>query len=91
MEKTDFKKRVKEFKKEFPSLKEKVLLKDHTAWRMGGPAKYFLEIKNKDELEKAIISAKKINLPFFVLGGGSNILVSDKGFRGLIIKINNLG
>jgi UDP-N-acetylmuramate dehydrogenase len=90
MEKTDFKKRVKEFKKEFPSLKEKVLLKDHTAWRMGGPAKYFLEIKNKDELEKAIISAKKINLPFFVLGGGSNILVSDKGFRGLIIKINNL-
>ena len=81
------KKTIKDLKKEFPLLKEKVLLKDHTTWRVGGPAKYFLEIQNKEGLEKAISLAKEINLPFFVLGGGSNILVSDKGFNGLVIKI----
>ncbi len=83
-------KTIKDFKKEFPSLKEKVLLKDHTTWRIGGPAKYFLEVQNKNDLEKAIGLVKEINLPFFVLGGGSNILVSEKGFNGLVIKIKFL-
>jgi UDP-N-acetylmuramate dehydrogenase len=90
MKKIIFQKTIKDFKKEFPALKEKVLLKDHTTWRVGGPAKYFLEVQNREDLEKAIGLAKEISLPFFVLAGGSNILVSDKGFNGLVVKIKIL-
>jgi UDP-N-acetylmuramate dehydrogenase len=90
MAQTISRKNIEYFEKEFPLLKEKVLLKDHSTWRVGGPAKYFLEAQNKEDLEKAVGLAKKINLPFFVLGGGSNILVSDKGFNGLVIKIKIL-
>jgi len=66
--------------------KRNVLLKNHTTFQIGGPAKYFFVTKTKEELISAIKKAKKIKLPFFILGGGSNILVSDKGFNGLVIK-----
>jgi UDP-N-acetylmuramate dehydrogenase len=66
--------------------KRNVLLKNYTTFRIGGPAKYFFVAKNKTELIEAILTAKKLKLPFFILGGGSNILVSDKGFSGLVIK-----
>ena len=66
-----------------------VLLKDYTTYKIGGPAKYFLIAKNKEDLIKAIKSAKELKLPVFILGGGSNVLVSDKGFNGLVIKIAN--
>jgi len=76
-------------KKELPGVKENVLLKNHTTFKIGGKAKYFFVAKNKKDLIKAILVAKKYNLPFFVLGGGSNTLVSDRGFEGLVIKIQN--
>jgi len=66
--------------------KRNVSLKKYTTFRIGGPAKYFFVAKTKEELTSAIKLAKKIKLPFFILGGGSNILVSDKGFDGLVIK-----
>jgi len=66
--------------------KRNVLLKDYTTFKIGGPAKYFYIAKTKTELIEAIKKAKKIKLPFFILGGGSNLLVSDKGFNGLVIK-----
>ncbi len=69
-----------------PGVKENILLKEHTTFRIGGPAKYFFVAKTKTELIKAIKVAQKLKLPFFILGGGSNILVSDKGFNGLVIK-----
>ena len=83
-----------------PKFQKNVLLKNYTTFRIGGPAKYFFVAKNKEDLVKAISVAKKLNpspfpkgdrvkLPFFILGGGSNLLVSDKGFDGLIIKIQN--
>jgi len=83
-----------------PGIQRNVLLKNYTTFRIGGPAKYFFVAKNKKDLIRAISVAKKINpspfpkgdrvkLPFFVLGGGSNLLVSDKGFNGLIIKTQN--
>ncbi len=76
-------------KKLFPGLKRNILLKNHTTFKIGGKAKYFFVAKSKEGLIKAILLAKKNNLPFFILGGGSNILVSDSGYKGLVIKIEN--
>ncbi len=67
-------------------IKRNITLAKYTTFRIGGKAKYFFAAKNKDEIIKAIKWAKNKNLPFFILGGGSNLLVSDKGYRGLVIK-----
>ncbi len=76
-----------EFKKNFPGLQFNILLKKYTTFKIGGPAKYFFQAKSKEELIKAIKFSQSVKLPFFILGGGSNVLVSDKGYDGLIIKI----
>jgi len=76
-----------QIKEELPGIKRNVSLKSYTTFKIGGPAKYFFETKNKKDLIKAILVAKSKKLPFFILGGGSNLLVSDEGFRGLVIKI----
>ncbi|MDO8664633.1 MAG: UDP-N-acetylmuramate dehydrogenase [Candidatus Liptonbacteria bacterium] len=57
-----------------------------TSYKIGGPARYFFEAKNPDELKLAIKEAKKRNLEFFVLGGGTNLLIGDEGFPGLVLK-----
>lgn len=57
-----------------------------TSYKIGGPARYFFEAKNPDELKAALKEAKKRNLEFFVLGGGTNLLIDDEGFRGLVLK-----
>jgi len=75
--------------KELPGVKKNILLKNYTTFRIGGPAKYFFQAKTKSDLILAVKIAKKFRLPFFVFGGGSNLLVSDKGFKGLVIKIQN--
>ena len=72
-----------------PGVQRNILLKNYTTFKIGGKAKYFYIAKTKENLILAIITAKKLKLPFFVLGGGSNLLISDKGFKGLIIKIQN--
>lgn len=59
---------------------------DHVYFKIGGPADLFFEAKNSDDLIKAIKTSIKYKVPYFVLGGGSNILVGDKGVRGLVIK-----
>ena len=66
--------------------KRNIPLKNYTTFKIGGPAKYFFEAETKEDLIEAIKMAKKMKLPFFMFGGGSNILVSDKGFNGLVIK-----
>jgi len=78
-----------QIKEELPGIKRNVSLKSYTTFKIGGPAKYFFEAKGKEDLIRAILVAKSKKLPFFILGGGSNILVSDKGYKGLIIKIKN--
>ena len=78
-----------QIKEELPGIKRNVSLKSYTTFKIGGPAKYFFEAKGKEDLIEAILVAKSKKLPFFILGGGSNILVSDKGYKGLIIKIKN--
>jgi len=71
-----------------PSVKENILLENYTTYKIGGPAKYFFVAKTKEDLISAIKTAKNLKIPIFILGGGSNILVSDKGFSGLTIKID---
>ncbi|MFH1173391.1 MAG: UDP-N-acetylmuramate dehydrogenase [bacterium] len=63
-------------------------LASHTNFKIGGPAACFLLAKAEDELINAVKTAKELAYPYFVLGGGSNILVSDQGFPGLVIKVD---
>lgn len=58
----------------------------YTTFKIGGPADLFYEAKTKEELVEAIQSARKLNVPVFVLGGGSNLLIGDRGIRGLVVK-----
>jgi len=74
-------------KKELPGIRKNVSLKEYTTFKIGGPAKYFFIAETKENLVKALEVSKKFRLPIFILGGGSNILVSDKGFNGLVVKI----
>mgnify|MGYP001609019259 CR=1 FL=1 len=73
-------------KKELPGVKKNESLKNHTTFRIGGPAEYFLLAKKEQEILEAIIVAKKLKIPLFVMGGGSNLLVADKGIKGLVVK-----
>jgi len=66
-------------------------LKPNTTFKIGGPAKYFARVETPDELREAMAFRKAHNLNFFVLGGGSNVLVSDRGFDGLVIHPANKG
>jgi UDP-N-acetylmuramate dehydrogenase len=66
-------------------LKENVSLKNLTTFKVGGKARYLAKVKDKKELVDAINFTRKKNIPIFVLGGGSNVLISDKGFGGLVI------
>ena len=62
------------------------LLANHTTLRIGGPADLFCRAQTLYQLVRAVREAKKLALPVTILGGGSNVLVSDKGVRGLVIK-----
>lgn len=72
-------------------LKDEKISKYNT-FKIGGKADYLCKINNETDLKEAIVFAKQNSIPIFVLGGGSNLLFSDNGYRGLIIKneINGL-
>lgn len=78
-----------EIKKELPGIKRNISLGRYTSFKIGGRARYFFVAKNQDDLISVIKKVKKIKLPFFILGGGSNLLISDRAYRGLIIKMEN--
>ena len=59
----------------------------HTTFRIGGPADCFLQPENEEQLIQVQRYLSKVGIPFFVLGNGSNLLVSDGGYRGVIIQI----
>ena len=70
-------------------MKKNQLLAPYTTFKIGGPTDWFCETKNEQEVVKAIKFAKEKKLAFFILGNGSNLLVSDDGFRGVVIKMEN--
>lgn len=64
-----------------------VSLASQTTIGLGGKAKYFVEVRVLEELNRALEWARKVNVPVFILGGGSNVVFADHGFQGLVIKI----
>ena len=72
-------------------LEERVPLKSFTTFHIGGPARFFISVRSTEEIFEAVREAKKRQLPFFILGGGSNVLVPDEGFNGLVIKMEYKG
>ncbi len=69
------------------TIQENIPLAQYTTFKIGGSARFFCLVTNTDELEQAVTFAKEKAVPFFVLGGGSNLLISDEGFPGLVIKM----
>jgi UDP-N-acetylmuramate dehydrogenase len=67
-------------------IQQQVILAPYTTFGIGGPADFFVVVNSSDQLIEAVNFAKQKGIPFFVLGTGANILIGDKGFRGLVIK-----
>jgi len=70
-------------------IRKNVLLRNYTTFRIGGRARYFFIAKTRKDLVLAVEFAKDKKLPFFLLGGGSNVLIPEEGFGGLVVKIQN--
>ena len=74
------------------NIEEKIIfdepMKKHTSFKIGGIADQFVKVTNEEELKEAIKYAKDKNLKITIIGNGSNLLVLDKGIRGLVIKID---
>ncbi len=68
-------------------IQKNVKLAPLTSFKIGGPAKFFVEVKSQDDLQRAIAWAKENNEKFFILAGGSNVLFADEGYNGLIIQL----
>jgi UDP-N-acetylmuramate dehydrogenase len=71
-------------------IREKVLLKDWAWWKIGGPADYFCLPESVDEVREGLSFAFERGLPVTVLGGGTNVLVSDDGVEGLVLCTRKL-
>jgi UDP-N-acetylmuramate dehydrogenase len=68
-------------------IQENIVLAPYTTFRIGGPARWFMEATSEAELVEAVSFARNKGLQLFVLGGGSNLLVSDKGFPGAVVRV----
>ncbi len=69
-------------------IKQNEPMKNHTSFKIGGPAEFYIKIKSIEELQKILKFAKKENIKITIVGNGSNILVSDKGIDGIVIRTN---
>ena len=65
------------------------MMKEHTTFRVGGAADYFIQPKSAEELRAAFEILHRYEMPVLVIGNGSNLLVRDKGIRGAVIQIYN--
>ena len=70
---------------------ENISLAPLTTFKVGGPARYFIDAHSEHEVSEAVAFAFARKLPLFVLGGGSNLLVSDSGWPGLVLKVSLAG
>jgi UDP-N-acetylmuramate dehydrogenase len=67
-------------------LERDVPLAPYTTFRIGGPADVLYRPRTEDELAEAVLAARELGIPHFLLGLGANVLVADAGFRGLVIR-----
>src|SRR5690242_3451101 len=68
-------------------IQENVALAPYTTLQVGGPARFFIEARTEDELRDALLFARERSLDVFVLGGGSNLVVADAGWPGVVLRI----
>jgi len=68
-------------------IQQQVPLAPLTTFRVGGPARYFVEARSEEEVRAAVAEARSRGWPLFVLGAGSNLVISDAGWPGLVLKI----
>jgi UDP-N-acetylmuramate dehydrogenase len=73
------------------TIHEHVNLSEYTTFHIGGPADYFVTVTTESELSEALYFAREQDLPVFVLSGGSNLLIADSGYRGLVIHLSFRG
>ncbi len=72
-----------------PEIRENVPLATLTSWRVGGPARYFAEPSSVSEITELMAWARTESLPWMVIGKGSNLLIADAGFPGLVIRLGD--
>lgn len=72
-------------------IQENISLAPHTTFKIGGPARYFCDIRSLSDLMEGLAFARKKRLSTFVLGGGSNVLIADPGFPGVVLRMMILG
>ncbi len=72
-------------------IQENVALAPFTTLRIGGPARYFAEARRTEDVREAVAYAQAKQLPLFILGGGSNLVVADAGWPGLVLRIGIMG
>lgn len=73
-----------------PAVQRSVSLAPYTTFRVGGPADYFVVGDTEETIRSAVRVARETNTPLFVLAGGSNVLFSDEGFRGIVVFVNTI-
>src|SRR3989344_906756 len=71
-----------------PGVRTDIPLAPYTSFRIGGKASYFFIATTTEAVQKAVLVTKKLRIPFFILGAGTNILVADQGYPGLVILMN---
>jgi UDP-N-acetylmuramate dehydrogenase len=72
-------------------IQENIPLAPFTTFGVGGPARYVVEARNESDIQEALEFAAGRRLPLFVLGGGSNLVIADEGWPGLVLKIGLMG
>lgn len=77
------------FKNKFPEILFNEEMKNHTTFKIGGPADMFLDCSSVSELIDGISLCKENNIPYMVIGNGSNMLVSDKGIEGMVFCVGD--
>lgn len=85
--KQEFYERLREILGEEGQVQTDEPLKKHTTFRIGGPAKYFCLPKTPQQLSEIIAACRTFGEDYYILGNGSNILVSDKGYNGVVIQL----
>ena len=70
------------------AVKQNEPMKKHTTFRIGGPADFFVTPEDEVSFAAAVAVCRREGMPYYILGNGSNLLVSDKGFRGVVIAVS---
>ncbi len=84
-------KKIDTFLARFPGARLNEPMSKHTTFRLGGPARIYFVTNSSDVLVQAVEAALELDIPWTIIGGGTNLLVSDEGFEGVVIQAANQG